>query len=170
MEAIRSEPDTFNLLLDDIPAPIYLAADDGTVTYANPACAELVGREPEIGQDKWCVSARLYTLDGEELPHEECPMAIAVTERRPVRDVEAIGERPDGSRFQFVPYATPVFTAEGEFAGAINLLLDVTEQRQPEFLRSRAKHCRHLAAKVADPATAETLSKMADKYDEQSRK
>ena len=97
-------------------------------------------------------------------------MAVALREGRPVRDAEAIAERPDGTRFQFVPYPTPLFDDEGCLAGAVNLLLDVTEQRKPEYLRQQAKRCLRLAAACTDRKIAETMALMAAKYEEQSLK
>ena len=55
-------------------------------------------------------------------------------------------------------------------AGAVNLLLDVTEQRKPEFLQDQAQQCRQLAAACTTHDLAETLQLMAAKYDEQSLK
>ena len=50
----------------------------GIVTYFNEAAVELAGRRPVIGRDQWSVSWKLYWPDGRPLPHEECPMALAV--------------------------------------------------------------------------------------------
>ncbi len=97
-------------------------------------------------------------------------MAVAIREKRPIRDVEAVAERPDGSRVHFIPFPTPLFDGAGQFAGAVNLLLDVTEQRKPEYLRSQAQRCRQLAAACTEHDLAETLQLMAAKYDEQSLK
>ena len=66
------------------------------------------------------------------MPHDECPMAIALKEARSVRGYEGVAERPDGTRAAFVPYPTVVFDAEGNLAGAINVLVDVTERRRVE--------------------------------------
>jgi hypothetical protein len=46
--------------------------------------------------------------DGTPLPHDQCPMAIALKENRPVRGVEAVAERPDGTRVPFIPFPTPL--------------------------------------------------------------
>ena len=170
VDAIRSSPATFRNALDDIPAALYVTDIEGTVTYFNKACVGLAGRTPEVGRDKWCVTWRIYTPEGEYLPHDQCPMAIAIREKRAIRDVEAVAERPDGSRVHFIPYPTPLFDGAGQFAGAVNLLLDVTEQRKPDFLRKQAKRCRQLAAACTDHDLAETLQLMAAKYDEQSLK
>jgi len=45
-----------------------------------------------------------------------------------VRDVKAIGERPDGSRFTFIPYPTPIKDETGNLIGGINMLV---EQHDP---------------------------------------
>jgi hypothetical protein len=57
----------------------------------------------------------------------------------------------------------------GELLGAVNMLIDVTDSRQAEFLRSQARRCRRLAASVGDTQTAETLNLMAEEYDDKAR-
>jgi hypothetical protein len=131
--AIRSSPQAFPEVLDELAAPIYLTDPEGTLTYFNNACVNLAGRTPRVGTDKWCVTWKIYGTDGEYLPHDACPMAIAIRERRSIRGVEAVAERPDGTRINFIPYPTPLFDEEGNLAGAVNLLLDVTPQRRPAY-------------------------------------
>jgi PAS domain-containing protein len=167
-DTICSSPASFADMLDDIPAPLYVTDAEGTLTYFNKACVPLAGRTPAVGRDKWCVTWRIYTTDGEYLPHDMCPMAVTIREQRPVRNVEAIAARPDGTQVRFIPYPTPLFDGEGNFSGAVNLLLEVSEQRKPEFLREQAERCRRLAAVCADAGMGETLQLMAAKYDEHS--
>jgi PAS domain S-box-containing protein len=120
----------FRQLLDALPAAIYTTDAKGIITYFNRAAVEFSGRVPDIGRDHWCVTWRLYSLDGTPLPHDQCPMAIALRERRPVRGVEAIAERPDGSRVPFTPYPTPLTGRNGELTGAVNMLVDMTAQKE----------------------------------------
>jgi hypothetical protein len=137
--AIRSLPQAFPEVLDQLAAPIYSTDPDGTLTYFNKACITLAGRTPRVGADKWCVTWKIYKTDGKYLPHDACPMAVAIRERRSIRGAEAIAERPDGTRINFVPYPTPLFDEDGNLAGAVNLLLDVTAQRRPEASRATAR-------------------------------
>ncbi len=167
--AVSSTPDSFHELLDRLPAPIYVTDNDGTIIYFNEACVELAGRTPECG-DKWCVTWKIYTTKGEFLPHDQCPMAVAIREQRAVRNVEAIAERPDGTTVNFAPFPTPWFDADGNMAGAVNLLLDITAQRSPRYLGEQAAKCRRLAGFVTDNPTSETLNLMAAKYDAQALK
>lgn len=169
-ETIQSSPGTFRGILDALPTPIYLADPQGTLTYFNEACVDFAGRTPLPGTDKWCVTWKLYTLGGEYLPHDRCPMAVALREARPVRDVEAIAERPDGTFVNFVPYPTPLFDDEGNLSGAVNLLLDVTQQRTPDYLNAQAGRCRRLAKAMTDARLAETLLTLAEKYEGHARR
>src|SRR6185436_10086648 len=84
-----------------------------------------------------CGSWKLYWPDGRPLPHDQCPMAVALKEGRPVRGVEAIAERPDGSRVRFLPFPTPLRDESGNLVGAINLLMDVSEQHEASLQSAR---------------------------------
>jgi PAS domain-containing protein len=168
--AVEADPVNFHAALDDIPAAIYVADTDGTITYFNEACIKAVGRRPRVGVDRWCVSWRLYTPEGDALPPDRCPVALALREGREVRGVEIVAERPDGTSARLIPYATPLFDRQGKLCGAVNLLIDVSDQRKPAFLADRAEECLQLATAVDDPHTSEMLVLMAAKYDEQSRK
>jgi PAS domain S-box-containing protein len=167
-EAVQSGADSLLSALDRLPAAIYVSDPDGLITYYNPACIEFAGRVPTVGRDRWCVTWKLYTEDGAFLPHDQCPMAVAILEKRPVRGVTAVAERPDGSRVNFMPYPTPIFDSEGQLLGAVNILIDVTDSRQAEFLRSQAGKCRRLALSVCDQQTADTLTLMAAEYEQKA--
>ena len=117
-------------ILDALPVAVYTTDAQGRITYYNQAAEDLWGRRPKIGSDQWCGSWRLFWPDGRLLPHDECPMAVTLKEGRPVRGVEAIAERPDGTRVPFMPYPTPLRDASGQLVGAINLLVDLTEPRR----------------------------------------
>jgi PAS domain S-box-containing protein len=126
----------FRSVLDALPAAIYTTDAAGRITYYNKAAVELAGREPTLGEDEWCVTWRLYHADGEPLPHENCPMAVALKENRAVRGVEAVLERPDGTRIPFMPYPTPLHDADGRMIGAVNMLVDIGDRKTAENARA----------------------------------
>jgi PAS domain S-box-containing protein len=129
---LRGSEQRLQDLLSAIPAAIYTTDAAGRITYYNESAVELAGRRPKIGSDEWCVTWKLYRPDGTPLPHHECPMAVALREGRPIRNAEAIAERPDGSRIPFIPYPTPMRDADGQVVGAINMLVDISERREAE--------------------------------------
>lgn len=155
-------------VLEALSAPIYTTDAEGWVTFYNRACIDFAGRTPSLGEDRWCVTWKLYCEDGTFLPHEACPMAVAIREKREVRGAVALAERPDGTRVMFTPYPTPLIDENGEIAGAVNILIDVTDHRQAGALRAQAMRCRRLAQSVTDQQAVDTLLLMAAEYDDKA--
>jgi PAS domain S-box-containing protein len=153
-------------LLDALPAAIYTTDAKGRITYYNEAAVALAGRRPQIGTDEWCVTWRLYWPDGTPLPHDECPMAIALKEDRAVVGYEAIAERPDGTRVPFIPYPTPIHDTAGALVGAVNMLVDISPRKQAETrqrilfteLNHRTKNNMQMLHALLNAARRETVS------------
>ena len=124
--------------LDAVATAVYTTDATGVLTGYNAAAARMWGQAPEPGTARWCGSLRLYRPDGSPLPYSECPMAIALRERRPVRGLEGVLERPDGSRISFLAHPIPLFNRHGDLAGGINTLVDISAYKQVErSLRQR---------------------------------
>ena len=129
---LRERERRFRELLDALPAAIYTTDAAGRLTYYNDAAAELWGQRPPLGTSEWCGSWKLFWPDGTPMRHDECPMAVALKEDRPVRGMEAAAERPDGTRVPFMPYPTPLHDEAGRLVGAVNMLMDITERKRAE--------------------------------------
>jgi PAS domain S-box-containing protein len=129
--AARRQGARYRDFLEALGVAVYTTDAKGKITFFNQAAAALWGRRPELGEE-WCGSWRIYQMEGNLLPHAECPMAIALKENREVRGAQAIAERPDGTRVVFVPYPTPLRDDRGDLIGAVNVLIDVTERTQAE--------------------------------------
>src|SRR6185369_16544428 len=110
----RESEQRLSELLAAIPAAIYTTDAQGKVTYFNEAAVEFSGRTPVLGSDEWCVTWKLFLPDGTPLPHDQCPMAVALKEGRAVRGAEAVAERPDGTRVPFIPFPTPLRDSSGK--------------------------------------------------------
>ena len=123
-------------VLEALPVAVYQTDAAGRIISYNSAAAKFWGQHPEIGAH-WCGSWKIYHPDGRFLPHDECPMAQAIKQRRPIRGVHAVLERPDGTLVPFMPFPTPLFNQAGELVGAVNLLLDLTDQRRDEEIEAR---------------------------------
>ena len=145
----------FRQVLDLLPAAVYITDASGRITYYNEAAAVLWGHRPELGLSEWCGSWKLYWPDGRPLPHDQCPMAMAVREKRPIRGLEALAERPDGIRVPFIPYPTPLYDAAGELIGAVNMLVDISD-------RKRAEHSAQQLAAVVEFSDDAILTKDLD--------
>ena len=139
-DQLRESERRFREMIDLLPAAIYTTDAEGRLTHFNPAAVEFSGRVPELGTDHWCVSWKMFLPDGTPLPHDQCPMAVALKEGRIIDGAECIAERPDGRRVWFTPYPRPLRDAEGRIVGGVNMLLDITERKAAERA-SRAAGC-----------------------------
>jgi PAS domain S-box-containing protein len=133
--SLEGEPavDAMALLqfVETLDVALYTTDANGGITYYNEAAAELWGRRPELGE-AFCGALRLYWSDGRPMPHEECPMAIALQEGRTIGGVTAIAERPDGERIEFEPHPSAVLDDAGRVIGGVNVLVDVSTRRRAE--------------------------------------
>jgi PAS domain S-box-containing protein len=169
--ALRDSEQRLQDLLAAIPAAIYTTDAAGKITYYNEAAVDFAGRRPKIGEDEWCVTWKLYWPDGTPLPHDQCPMALALKEGRPMRGAEAVAERPDGTRIPFIPFPTPLRDASGKLIGAINMLVDISERKQAETqqrlllreLNHRVKNNMQMLQSLLHTATRQTHSLEARK-------
>ena len=104
----------------------------GSPSTTRPA-ADLVGYPPELDSDQWYARWRLRWPDGSAMSHDQCPMAVALKEGRPLRGVEAVAERPDGKLVAFLAYLTPLRDERGMLVGAVNTLVDIGDKRRTEL-------------------------------------
>jgi PAS domain-containing protein len=114
-------------LIEALPMAIYTTDAEGRITSYNQAAVAFAGCRPRLRQDRWCITWRLYSPNGTPLLHDQCPMATALKENRPVRGVEAVAERPDGTCVSFTPFPTPLRDASGALIGGVNMLLETTQ-------------------------------------------
>jgi PAS domain S-box-containing protein len=152
---LRNEENRYRSLVANLPAAVFATDAAGYISLYNHAAVELWGREPQIGVDRYTGAYRVLDCDGTPIPVDQTPMAQCLRDGKPVRGIELLHERPDGTVRRVVPYPDPLFDEHGRIVGAINMLMDVTDQRAAETTRS------HLAAIVqgsADPIFSKGLS------------
>jgi PAS domain S-box-containing protein len=117
-------------VLDVLPVAVYTTDAAGRITYYNQAAADLWGHRPQLGSDLWCGSWKLWWPNGEPLKHEDCPMAVMLKEGRSIPGVEAVAERPDGTRVPFAPYPRLLRDSNGKVTGAVNVLVEVGDRQE----------------------------------------
>ena len=121
----------YRQILQSLPVAVYTCDAEGYILLYNQAAIDLWGREPVAGKELWCGSWQIFRPDGTPLPLDECPMAIALKERRIVNH-EILIERPDGTRRYVIPYPQLLLDSKGEMEGAVNMLMDITERKYDE--------------------------------------
>jgi len=132
---LRASEERYRTLFDLCPVAVYSCDASGVIQKFNHHAAELWGREPAIGdlEERFCGSFKMFRADGSFMPHEQCPMAEALSGTiSDVRDVEVSIERPDGSRVTLVVNIRPLRDKDGEVTSAISCFYDITERKQAE--------------------------------------
>jgi PAS domain S-box-containing protein len=132
LEALSARKEQWREVLQALPVAVYMTDAQGRLTFYNEAAAELWGVRPELGTSRFCGSWKLYWPDGTTLPHDQCPMALALREGRPNSGMAAVAERPDGTRIPFLPYPVPLRDENGVLIGALNTLVDISEVKRGE--------------------------------------
>jgi len=158
---LSSESDErYQALFNMVPAGIYSCDASGVVQSFNRRAVELWGREPVPADvnERFCGAYKLYHPDGSFIPRDQCPMATTLRrEIAGVRDMEAIIERPDGSRINVIENICQLTGADGEISGAMSCFYDITarkkmeavQQQQAEILRNNDRHKHEFLAMLA---------------------
>jgi PAS domain S-box-containing protein len=119
-------------LVAQLPMAIYVCdAPGGLVRMYNHRAAELWGREPALGKERYCGALRLFRPDGAHLPHSETPMAEVLLFGGQRTD-DVVIERPDGSRITVRAHISALRDAQGHLVGAVNAFQDITERKRIE--------------------------------------
>jgi signal transduction histidine kinase len=159
--AVRSASETqFHRLLDKLSVAAYTCDAEGLITYFNAAAAKAWGREPKLNDpsDRYCGSYRLYTPEGVLIHHNQCWMALALQKDREYNGYELVIERPDGTRVQALAHANPMHDEDGKLTGAVEMIVDVTEQKRAEEVlreadRNKDEFLATLAHELRNPLT-----------------
>lgn len=129
--ARRSEEEKearFRKLVKGLPFAVYMCNADGYIDFYNDAAVVLWGREPVLGAEKWCGSFKLLDPRSNIVPRDQSCTARALRENRAMTG-EAIVVRPDGERRHILSNPQPLYDASGKATGAMNAVIDITDQR-----------------------------------------
>jgi PAS domain S-box-containing protein len=143
-------------ILDALPVALYLTDAEGRLTYFNAAAVKLSGRTPQLGVDQWCVTWKILLADGTPLPHDQCPMAVALKGGEIAEGMEYLAERPDGTLFWFTPYPAVLRDEQGRITHGINLLVDITSRK---FEQNQAAQAALLLSAIVDSSDDAIISK-----------
>ena len=144
-------------LIEALGVAVYTTDAAGRLTFYNEAAVALWGWRPPLHDGRWCGSLRLRWPDGTPMRHEECPMAVALRENRPIRGEEAVAERPDGMHVPFAAYPTPLRDdAAASPAGSTCWWISPSERR-PRWPGRRAKRgCNSRLRRAGSPSGSST--------------
>ncbi len=115
-------------ILEALPKAIYITDANGRMTYCNKAAAYLLGGGAQDATTGYSGNWRFYSHDGASLYPDDCSMAKILEGNYPNRGFNAFAVRPDGSRVSFIACPAPIYDAEENLVGVVNMLTDLTDQ------------------------------------------
>lgn len=129
--ALRSSKSELDAVIENLTEGVAIADSDGRILRFNRAAEEILGRR-DVGARPHEFTSRFHvqTVDGAPFPTNEFPIVRALKEKQPVRDVEMVIHRPDGSPRTIVGGAVPLIGSSDRPRGAVVAFHDVTEIRQ----------------------------------------
>ncbi|ABA89946.1 sensor histidine kinase, PAS, PAS, PAS and PAS domain-containing [Syntrophotalea carbinolica DSM 2380] len=129
---LRESENRYRQLMEMLPIAAYTTDADGRITFYNRNAAELWGRKPELNKELWCGSFRLWYPDGRPMAFDACPMAKTLKQGKRFQGQEVLIEREQDGYAHVVAYPEPLYDADGNLIGALNLLVDITVRKQVE--------------------------------------
>ena len=140
---LQESEERYRRLIQTLPVALYTTDAEGRIKLYNAAAVSLWGREPDLVNDRWCGSHRLFRSDGRRIPHDQCPGADVLKEGS-IRE-ELIFERPDGTRRHVLVHPDPIKDGTGATLGVMNVLVDITARKQMELLVASQQKALELA-------------------------
>jgi len=157
-EALSRSDERIRLLLESTAEAIYGIDITGACSFANPACARLLGfAHPDELLGRHMHSLIHHTrADGSRYPTEECPMAGVLLGQEGVHVDDELFWRQNGSSFAAEYWAFPQ-RSDGEVVGAVMTFFDISARRKGEEELRQAT----AAAEAATRAKSEFLANMS---------
>jgi PAS domain S-box-containing protein len=142
--ALRESEEQVRLLLNSTAEAIYGIDLEGNCSFANPACAEVLG----LDSPKELLGKHIHDLihhtrhDGTPYPAEECLIYQAFVRGEGTHVEDEVLWRQDGTSFPAEYWSYPIHR-DGEVVGAVVTFLDITERRRAEeALAEKEAHLR----------------------------
>ena len=126
-------------ILDLLPIATFICDANGVILQYNQRAVEIWGRAPQPGQthDQFSGVSRFFELDGTPLARSMLSDVLATGV--PVRAVDRLVRRDDGSEIFVSVSIDPLRNGRGELVGAVNCFVDVTERKRTDEAIERSR-------------------------------
>ena len=119
----------FRQISEESPVAVYTCNKDGLITYYNRAAANLWGRSPKVGTERWSGCKNIFFPDGTPVSLQECPVAKTLNGEVFAVKQEIIIQRQDGSMKNLMVYPKPLQDSSQKLTGVHVTLIDISEQQ-----------------------------------------
>lgn len=138
-EALRTSEARKTALLESIAEGVITTDAEGLITSINPAMERLSGwRQADVVERKYSEAFPAFDASGEPLPEEERILARALLDKAIAtsRGFDMFFRIRDGRRIPVSTTAAPIFGDDGHSVGAVEVVRDVSSEREVDQLKS----------------------------------
>ncbi|MBM4180099.1 MAG: EAL domain-containing protein [Betaproteobacteria bacterium] len=152
---LREREELVRLLLESTAQAIYGIDHDGRCTFANRACARLLGytdSEELMGRDIHALIHHHHD-NGDAYPHDACPIGHSLREERPIHIDHEVFWRADGVSIPVEYWAYPM-RRSGKVVGTVVTFFDISERLRDEAksrLATTVFESTHEGIMITDP-------------------
>lgn len=129
--ALRESEERYRQLVHSLPAAVYTCDSRGRITLYNAEAVKLWGREPDA-KDRWDASHRILDAEGKPMKRTQLAIVEAVRGGEPLRGMERIVERADGSQSHVLCFPDPVHDDNKQTVGVVSMLVDITTLKETQ--------------------------------------
>lgn len=119
---------TFKALFETSPLGICMCDQDGYIKYYNESAANLWGRKPDVGKERWSGAWKMFAVDGSPISLDDSPMAQCIRLAKSFSSEEITIQRPDHSFCRLKQHPQLIKNEQGNITGAYNTLVDISHQ------------------------------------------
>jgi PAS domain S-box-containing protein len=152
--SLKKSEESYRSLMRTLPTGVYTCNKEGYFTFYNDMASQLWGCTPELSDPSYlfCGWYKVMDLQGNVIPPDQTPMALALQSNRSFRNIEAIAERKNGELVYICVNIDSLLDEEGNVVGAINVFQDITTLKQTEIaLRESEAKYRNLIHTLKTP-------------------
>jgi PAS domain S-box-containing protein len=133
-QALEAELDRLAVILDHLPAGVWLADQDGRLIMKNQESDRIWNGDAPLstGIEEYPQYEAWYAHSGKRLLPEEYPVAKALRTGEPVEPAELQIRRFDGTEGTIFVSAVPIKDRQGLLTGAVGINVDITRRTQAE--------------------------------------
>jgi len=125
------------IVVDNMAEGLYALDGSGSITYMNPAAAQMLGwTEEDLRHRSMHDITHFQRADGTELPSHECPILQVLTTGRPVRVTDDAFICRDGTVLPVAYAASPLGSGAAN-EGVVVVFRDITEQKDEQAILQR---------------------------------
>ena len=149
--------EAYRTLFEAVPEGVFVCDADATIQRFNQRAAEIWGRAPATGVEKYSGSGRIYLPDGTPQSYEKTALYQVLQTGETARGVEVQLERPDGTRVPVVGNFAALRNDNGQITGAIVTFMDISARKRIEQEIIEARE----AAEAANRSKSAFLANMS---------